>query len=181
MLITAVLDGYSASTRKVKTQDIVRDRLLDAKIPFVFKGKKAMFMTFRARQMRRYIHKYDDHENTLLCVGKSFGAKTMVQGVLNKFHERLHYEKICLVTIDPNWPTNWDLTPNLNDHELRLIYPVDHAYNVYVLGAPRQQCGARLVGPDYVKILNQPVLNYDHYDVIHSPAVALVLDKALSA
>lgn len=101
----------------------------------------------------------------------------MVDRVLNKL-PFLRYSEVAIVTVDPNWALMTDWTPNLNDVNLYVTYPVDYAANVYVIGSKRQQCGAKLKAKGGAK--NYPVLSSNHYNIIEHPFVERELNKAIN-
>lgn len=174
MIIAATLSGWSASSRPLKsrTHEIVSEALEPHAHEHL--AKRAMFTKHRARRFRRFIQRYDFYTNTLLCVGKSLGAKVMVEQVLNRLPE-LHYKKVLCLTIDPCWPLKWDWTPNLNRTTLRLTHPVDWSINVYLVGQPGQQCGAILAGPSHIE--NRAVLRGTHHRMQEHAAVQGALDE----
>ena len=93
---------------------------------------------------------------------------------------RLNYDRVCLFTIDPNWPTFRDWSPNLNDDHLVLTYPVSRAVNIYVKAhTPRQQAGARLVAPATTEIANVQLPDADHYSVVQHPTTRLRLIEVM--
>jgi hypothetical protein len=110
-----------------------------------------------------------------LLVGKSLGARNLVEGVLNRL-KPLEYRKSALVTIDPNWPTFSDLKPNLNRQILHLQHEVGMAINVYAVLPDDQQAGSLLSAKN---VENIPVFDYDHQTISLSKDVEDAVRKAL--
>lgn len=168
MIVAAVLNGWSASTRKeqTRTHALVEELLKDTNVPYTLLGLKAMFIQGRSRRVRDFIIENDSPQNALLCVGKSLGARNMVREVLNKL-PLLFYRKTFLGTIDPNWPELWDLTPNLNRHILMLTRHMTEAANVYFVSQnPYKQAGAMLGAKNDTPVLNIPVNDCDHFTIV---------------
>jgi len=168
-LVVAVANGFSASSRRkhTRTKALVERQLKELGCRYELYGKRSSFMLARSRRFRTFIKDYQGSGKALVCVGKSFGAKQMVQQVLNPIVEKLDYCGIYLVTIDPNWPASWDLTPNLNHSTLRLTKPITKAANVYfVTKGPRKQAGAILATPKGTPCRNFPLTDCDHYSIV---------------
>lgn len=177
MIVAVVLNGWSSSSRKSKTRTnaLVEELLIESEVPFELLGLKSSFFKSRSRRIREHIEALQHPERSLLCVGKSLGARNMVQLVLNKLGP-LSYRRILLGTLDPNWPESWDLTPNLNGRLLHLTCKVDRASSVYHLSTkPRKQAGALLAGPAGVRVDNFPVTDCDHYSIVRHPRSRKVL------
>ena len=179
MIVPVVLNGWSASTRRKRTRThTLVDRILgETGAPHVpVLGLKSMLLYARSRRVRKHIQRYERNDRVLLCVGKSLGARNMVERVLNKM-EKLQYRSVYLVTIDPNWPESWDLSPNLNGHLLRLTHPVTLAVNVYFAAqkGTTKQAGALLSTPKGVPCRNWPVTDCDHFSIVQHPKVRQVL------
>ena len=178
MLIVAVMNGWSASSRRkeTRTATLVREFLYGGGIEFKFLARKSMLFMSRCRKFRRYIMKHNSSENELLIVGKSLGAHNLVVGVLNEL-PKLRYRRTAMLTIDPCWPLLNDWKPNLNSFTLLLRKDLGLAINVYVESDdPDAQVGSRL-GPASPAIMNWPADGYDHYSIVNSEQVfeALVM------
>jgi hypothetical protein len=181
-LTVVVLNGWSSSSRgkKTRTHLLVKRELDRAGADYELLGLKAMFLHARARRVKRFIQEHEGSDRRLLCVGKSLGARNVVQRVLNPIY-RIKYEEIHLMTIDPNWPESWDLTPNLNRCTLRLTRAVTRAANIYY-AAPkgsREQAGAQLVAPPGVPCVNEPVADTDHIKIVEHPLTKQFVRKAI--
>jgi hypothetical protein len=177
MIIAANLDGYSSSSRSpdLRISTHLRFMLDDTERPYqLFTARSRMFRS-KSRAARRFVRKHASPDNVLLCTGKSLGARNIVRYVLNIVGP-LQYKRIYLLTVDPNWPEWWDLTPNLNDETLRLTRFVTEAINVRVISDDlRQQCGAELVGCG--EIVNYNVAGSNHQDIVNHPATLRTLAR----
>jgi hypothetical protein len=166
MLVTVCLDGYSTSIRpgirEVLTNTLSRSDIVNSPI---FSKKSSMFK-LRSRKTRKFILEHNKSSNNLLLVGKSLGAKHLVERVINKLPP-LKYRKIGLFLVDPNWPTLWDWTPNLNGRVLTVKTRVDYAINVYYLGKKREQAGARLCLNSDLPANNVALLDTDHQSIVN--------------
>ena len=178
MIVAAVLNGWASSVSKTRTHHLVEELLVEHEAPFVLKGLKSSFFWSRSRELAKWIQRQESRDSRLLCVGKSLGARHMVERVLNQCFPT-GYGQVRLVTIDPNWPEFWDWTPNLNRQSLKLAAPVTCAVNLYVAGEPRQQCGARLMCTPTTECHNIIVPDCDHYSIVESPTVREVLDEII--
>jgi hypothetical protein len=182
MIVCAVLNGYAASMRaeKTRTNRLVENLLKASGKQYSIVGLKALLVRSHARRLRRFVECGNYETNSLLLVGKSLGARNIVRFVLNNLGQ-LHYHTSFLLTIDPNWPTFWDFTPNLSHRELRVTKPITQAVNLRVDPQhPRQQCGARLVGPAFVPITDIPLGNCTHYSIVPHPRVREELEKLIA-
>lgn len=181
-LTVIVANGWSASSRKLgsRTKALVEHQLKVLGLQYDMLGMRSSFLLRRSRQFRRFIRDHQGSGRSLVCVGKSFGGKQIVEEVLNPINERLDYCGIYLITIDPNWPACWDLTPNLNRHTLRLTKPITAAVNVYfATKEPRKQAGAMLVTPKGTPVKNIPLADCDHYSIVQNPMTEIVIRKTL--
>jgi hypothetical protein len=127
---------------------------------------------------RRFIRQYSSPENSLLCVGKSLGARNMISFVLNEIGD-LHYRRTALVTIDPCWPFVEDWKPNLNGKVLKLSYPVDMATNIFAALPKTEQAGALVQGPSGCGVENIPLSDVDHYSITTSPVVKSAVRRSV--
>lgn len=180
-LTVVVLNGWSSKCReeKTRTHRLVKRELDRAGADYELLGLRASFLYARARRVRRFILDHSGSGRVLVCVGKSLGGRNVVKRVLNHPGD-LRHDKIYLLTIDPNWPETWDLTPNLNRSALRLQRPVTMAWNVYyVTPEPRTQAGARLIAPPGVPCVNEPVTDTDHIKIVGHPITEKFVRKAL--
>lgn len=172
MIVVPIIDGWSASSRpfhlRLKTAAM---KVLphDA----VVLAKRALFSKHRSATFRRFVVEHDHSDNVLLACGKSLGAKVLVDDVLNWLGP-LSYRKVLILTIDPNWPTLKDWTPNLNRCVLQINRPFSRAINVVlVAGSPSQQAGAILSGPCGDKVENRMVHGTTHRDIVDHPEVSM--------
>lgn len=167
MIVAAVLNGWGASSRRreSRTAALVRDVLGDR--DHIIMARRAMFLLPRYRRFRRYIRAHQGHDNALLCVSKSLGSLYMVIHILNQLRP-LVYRRIAFLSIDLNYPTWEDWRPNLNHIVVPLRHRVDSAVNIYVVGRPRQQAGARLAGAN---VTNIAVEGYDHISIVQAAVV----------
>jgi hypothetical protein len=175
MIAIITLDGYSASCRKVKMSDLVDEWLYDLRTEIkdyrlAKMSMKSTMIRSRKRKIREWIVNHSDIADMLICVGKSYGAKNLLDGILP--HPKvqralLNYNAVGLLTVDANFPIWSDWTPNLNDYHFNLPQLVDVAVNVYVQKSnKRKQCGAIVNGSE-----NLSLRGYDHYSVIHAPQI----------
>jgi hypothetical protein len=181
-LTVVVLNGWSASSRgkETRTHLLVKRELDEARANYHLLGLKAMFIHARSRRVKKFIQRHEHRDKALVCFGKSLGARNMVQRVLNTIGP-LEYPEIYLMTIDPNWPESWDLTPNLNGHTLRLTRPVTRATNVYYLApkGSRDQAGALLGSPKGVPTTNHPVKDCDHVSIVEHPKTVELVSQTI--
>jgi hypothetical protein len=121
--------------------------------------------------MKRFILGHQSPSSRLLVVGKSLGARNIVE-VLNGLSARLKYKSVGLITIDPNWPlwSEMKWRPNLNGHCLDLIYPVDMAVNIYAKCPMNEQAGSKLRGSN---VRNVELDSCDHHTIVFHPLVAM--------
>lgn len=181
-LTVVVLNGWSSSSRgeETRTHLLVKRELDRAKANYHLLGLKAMFLYARSRRVKKFIQAHEHKDKALVCFGKSLGGRNVVQRVLNTIGP-LQYQEIHLMTIDPNWPESWDLTPNLNRLTLKLTRPVTRAVNVYY-AAPagsREQAGARLKAPPGVPCQNEPISDTDHIRIVEHPTTERFVRKTL--
>lgn len=170
MIHAYVLNGYGSSLRETRTSRLVREELEEAAVDYTFEAHRAILLSSRSRKIRQRIQRLADREVALLLVGKSLGARNMVERVVNRMGP-VRYRGIYLVTIDPCWPECWDLTPNLNHRTLRVERYVDAATNVqYITIDPREQAGAMLVVPKGVDVRHERVTDADHFTIVEHPA-----------
>jgi hypothetical protein len=178
VLVVAALNGWGASSRPLTNRltEITKKALRGHE--HVFLGKRAMLTGHRSRRFRKFIRQYESPENVLLTVSKSLGARNMVKEVLNPLIGKVDdYAKILLLTIDPCWPLRYDWTPNLNRRTLELKLGVTRGVNVYVIGAPDQQCGALLSGGFGIE--NRGLTKYTHRSITSSVEVRQALDEMI--
>lgn len=175
MIAIITLDGYSASCRKVKMQDLVDEWLHDLRVELkdyrlVKTGMKSTMIRSRKRKIRKWIINHSDIADVLICVGKSYGAKNLLDGILphkDVQQALLNYNAVGMLTVDVNFPIWKDWTPNLNHYHFNLPKLIDVASNIYVKKTnKRKQCGAVVNGAD-----NMWLRGYDHYSVIHAPQI----------
>lgn len=179
MIVTAILDGFSTSSRpfRYRLHPIILWALQDTE--HVALAKRALFAPHRARTMRRFIAKHDNYENTLLVCGKSLGGKIMIDDVINKM-PRLSYKKLFILIVDANWPTCKDWTPNLNHKLLHINRPFDHAINVMnIATTPHQQAGAMIVGPCGYKLENRMIKGWSHKTIVDSPQITAAVEELI--
>lgn len=184
MIHAYVLNGYASSLRKTRTANLVESTLEESGAEYALEAHRAMLISSRSRKVRRRIQRRADPEVALLLVGKSLGARNMVERVINRMGP-VRYRGIYLVTIDPCWPACWDWTPNRNRAVLRLDRYVDDAINVqYVTSDDREQAGALLAAPRNVPLRNEFVTDADHFSVVDHPvtrhAIKTMVAKARS-
>jgi hypothetical protein len=182
-LTVVVLNGWSSSSRgsKTRTHKLVERELERAGADYQLLGLKAMFIYARARRVKKFVKQHEGKGRVLACFGKSLGARNMVKRVLNPIYS-IEYDEIHLMTIDPNWPESWDLTPNLNSCTLRLTRPVSRAVNIYY-AAPkgsRKQAGAILGVPPGVPCVNEPVTDTDHIKIVEHPLTEQLVRKTIA-
>lgn len=172
-IVTAVLNGWGSSSRQreSRTANLVKSALFNRGLEGPFLGKRSMFLASRARRFRRFIRKHQSPELSLLCVGKSLGARNMVTRVLNNLPV-LEYRKVGLLTIDPCWPRDGQLRPNCNREVLYLSYPVTVGINVVAVLPQDQQAGSIVYGEN---VSNVPLNDHDHISIVHSPDVHAAL------
>jgi len=141
MIILAVLEGYSRSTSPVDLSDMT-EALLKGE---VYKRliKKAWLGKHQVRRFVGFVQENESEENVLLLVGKSLGGRNIIR-VFNLIDVNA-YKAVVLFTIDVNWPTWRDLSPNLNKISVAMNDDADMAVNVY-LRTPnkRLQAGCRV-------------------------------------
>ena len=182
-LVVAVVNGWSASSRRRQTRTCALVERQIQKLDLncqAFLAMKGSFLRSRSRTLRSFIRDNQRSGRTLVLVGKSYGAKVLVEKVLNQIAEKLDYFEIYLVTVDPCWPIWADLSPNLNGRTLRLTKPISRAVNVYfATKRPRKQAGALLVGPKGVSLMNVPLTDCDHYSIVQHDVTAHVIQKTL--
>ena len=167
------MDGFSSSIRDLRTHDIILHEIKGCKYKLIWRRGNAF--RFGTRAIRKFIVKNQSKDNILLLVGKSLGGKEIINNVLNKL-PTLNYSTINLLTLDPCWPLLTDWTPNLNDYELEVTYPINKGINLQVIGTPNQQCGAKVVGPN---IKNVEIFNSDHYSIIVNPEVKVAIRRLI--
>lgn len=147
-LVVAIINGYSASLREEneKSSGVVQKCLdIEEVNSYVMVDRKATILRLETRHVRNFIKAHQGLNSSLLCVGKSLGARRIINNVLNKIDVRKGYERIGVVTIDPNWPVFRDPNPNLNKKALYINHMVDYCRNVYLCSSdPRSQAGARV-------------------------------------
>jgi hypothetical protein len=175
MIVVCVLNGWSASSQYEETKTATLVERLTREHERLFLARRSALLRTRTRLYRRFIRRYDNRENELLLVGKSLGARNIVEGVLNRL-KPLEYRRTALVTIDPNWPTFSDLKPNLNRQLLHLEHAVGMAINIFAVLPENQQAGSLLSGPN---VENIPVSDYDHQTITLSREVEEGIRKAL--
>jgi len=181
MIIAACLNGWASFSAPTRTATIVRELLAQEGRPCEFIGLKSRFFWGRSTQIAKFVQRFENRHDDLLLVGKSLGAKHIVERVLN-LAPGLRYRSIHLITIDPNWPTWRDWTPNLNGQVLHVTEPVDGATNLYVLAEnKRQQAGALLGCLPGVPCKNVIVVGADHYSVVESPLVKQTIRKVIKS
>jgi hypothetical protein len=168
-MIVAVLNGWGSSSRnrETRTAALVRDATDDIKSRTML-AKRSMIGWARARRFRKFILEHQDPKQSLLCVGKSLGARNMVSRILNKL-EPLEYYKTGLFTIDPCWPIKGDWKPNLNEKSLQLTHKIDKVINLYAVLPKDQQAGSRVFGDN---VRNFPISDADHYSIVQHDLVA---------
>ena len=179
MIVAAVLNGWTSSLAETRTSQIVLEELRATTVPHKFLGLKSLFFYPRSERVKRFATSNDSPTNKLLCVGKSLGAYHMVTRVLNRCTD-LAYKRIILLTIDINYPTLCDCTPNLNKTVVKLTEPVTQAVNLYVHALePRQQAGALLKTLPGVPCKNKIVDGANHYSIVEAPMVRREIRKAI--
>lgn len=181
MIITVVLNGYSSSVDPTKTSMVVAGVLACLGAPHRTLALKARFAYGQTREVRKFIVSNDDQHHDLLLVGKSLGARNLVERVINRWVSYPSYRSVHLVTIDPNWPEPFNLRPNLNRSTLKMTRALDSATNIFVVGRPDQQAGAMLVGPHGAPIINIPIVGSDHHAISSHPTVRKELSQLVKS
>jgi len=175
-VVVVVLNGWGSSSRRRETRtatmarEVTKGHVAEGR----FLGLRAMLGWSRSRRVRRFILRHQNPHRSLLLVGKSLGARNMVSRVLNRMATPLGYRRVGLVTIDPCWPTRWDLTPNLNRAVLKLTATVDQATNFMAVLPQDQQAGAMVHGP---RVVNVPLSGPDHFTIVQAPEVRAELER----
>lgn len=175
MLVCACVDGYSAHLRDPDMSDFTEQVVKDLAPTFVFKKWRANLFRRRRYALMRWLVQQQNPSKRLVLVGKSLGAVSVVRA-WNALGDRLSYQKVGIVTIDPCWPLLTDWTPNLNNEILLLKHRPTLAINVYVIGTSKMQCGAQILGAN---TLNRAVLTSDHFQVIQTKATRAALCEVL--
>ena len=191
--IVAVLNGWSASTRKTRTAHLVRDVIMDYPYhhPFKLKVWKSLLIKVRSRLMRRWIIKNAHPTNNLLCVGKSLGARNMARRVFKDLHVATMFKRTAFVSIDPCWPLRWNWRPNLNNLPLVLTTQFHLARNIQLVAPPEVQAGAYMMyshshqmwlhhDPPWLKnvTMDYALDGVDHGNIIEHPLVEEVITHA---
>lgn len=177
MLVIAVMNGWSASSRGKHTRTSALVERLTRDQKRVMLHRKALLFASRARMFRRFIKKHESGRNRLLLVGKSLGARNLVVHVLNKFEAPLMYKRSALVTIDANWPVGFDLRPNLNKTVLELENEIDLVLNYVAILPACQQAGALIRGEN---VFNDMVPDADHFSITKSAEVEFGIKSAIA-
>ena len=195
MIVVAILEGYSASSRSRTIIDVFEETK-DAMVglddePIVVLGEKSSILRSRSRKMRRFISDHAHPDSKLLLIGKSYGAKQMINRVVNKLKMEVFQEfaSTYLVTVDPCWPTWTDWTPNLNNRTLQVNKPFTRMRNIMLMAPKRVQAGCRIQyplmllpegekAPDQVNfIAGKP---YTHFSIIEHPQAKTEIGASLS-
>jgi hypothetical protein len=174
-LVVAVLDGWSASARREEDRisSIVREIVKYDAFEENILTKKSLLGMSRSRRFRNFILSKQGSDRSLLVVGKSLGARNIVEGVLNKLPERLNYRKTGLITIDPCWPTWKDFTPNLNKKILHLEHNMGRAVNIMAILPSDQQAGSMVRGSN---VRNVQLYDYTHNSITMSRDVRVEIE-----
>lgn len=185
MIIAVCLNGYSASFRKTRTATIVERVLNENRSESGYKlmARKSTLLAIHRRRMRSMIRRYNDPENSLLVVCKSYGVKNMVDKVINDIGI-LNYSRTAFASIDPCWPTRKDLTPNLNRHSLYLRTRFGFAENIYVVGPRDKQLGSQVHYPiaEMGRVVNRQLWfndGVDHFNVVETEDVEWMIRRAV--
>lgn len=183
MIVLCVLEGYSRSISPVDVSDMVEAELCGADYtPLI---AKSWFGRHQVRRFVKFARQYEHPNNVLFLVGKSLGGRNIVR-VFNRLIPH-RYKGIVIFTIDINYPTFRDWTPNLNQTAVCLWHEPRRAINVYSLEPnKRRQAGAYL-SHDYLPfrdsgfdIANCGVEGYNHQTIVGSPAVKRKLKQTVS-
>lgn len=173
-MIVVVLNGWSSSVRSSSGRISSVVSAATSEVEKIVFSSRATLGGRQARKAKRFILKHQDKYESLLCVGKSLGAKQLICKVLNKL-PALEYRKVGLFTVDPCWPLWYNWAPNLNNKSLNRPNGVTKAYNFYAVLPPNQQAGARVAGAD-----NFPLTGVDHYSIVRSDRVRRGLQVMVS-
>lgn len=181
MLVVACMDGASGSSRyrRLRRRDymsnIVTDAIKEMKIGVhcFFEGKGGIW-NFWDRKLRDFIRDNNEHGNTLVCVGKSYGAKD-VKDEVNKFisEEEVKYDEVRLLFVDAEWI--------FRGKRKLFVAPVDAIFNVY------QRNSKRLNGAEVSSIGTKTIVqtqitdeDVDHFNIVCHPTVKDMLEEALT-
>ena len=177
MLAVAAMSGWSASSRSrhSRISHIVDERTKH--YDRVFLGKRALLGRHRCRRFIRFITNNAVKGNSLLVIGKSLGARNLIEYVLNPMDCYLMiYDKVLVLTVDPCWPSWDEWRPNRNDEPLKLTAPVDKAINIYLSAPTDEQAGAPVVGAENWIISDSSTT---HRNIVMHPWVKVGLNELL--
>jgi len=175
MLVVGVLNGFSGSVKKhsSRTSGVVLALLRDEyKAHYIWRADRSSFLGLGAGRLREFVQEHNAKENSLLLVGKSFGAKNLIDHVVEPLWKNvmLYYKQLFLFTIDPCWPspTNW--SPNRNAEVLKVRAHLTLGRNIQVLAPTNEMGGARVEGPAMENIeVHWP--EADHFSIVQRPIV----------
>jgi hypothetical protein len=195
MIVVAILEGYSASSRSRTIIDVYEQAEREAKLlndqPIVVLGEKSSILRSRSRKMRKFITQHAYPTSKLICIGKSYGAKQMIDRVINKipFSTWKVFSETYLITVDPCWPKLWDWTPNRNADKLHSPQWINRTRNIFLFAPKRMQAGAALVSTELFYSWDGQQLDsqrsigleppYTHYSIIEAPEVKREIIKSL--
>jgi hypothetical protein len=193
-IIVATVDGYSTSSAMYDLETTTRCVLDVNQVDFSLVGVRSRLVVPTWRKVIRHLKHERAASPTVLLVGKSLGAKIILNKVVLRALDM--YEHVYVFTIDPCWP-RWgveptrhglqvprvDWTPNRNGDVLVVPAGVTEAVNVYVESADAsQQCGCPVArdrkGKGVVRNMAFSASHgYDHWNVVGSKAVKSELGK----
>lgn len=161
MIVIEILEGYSRSVSPVDFSDLVMLNFTQHKTePLI---KKAWFGNHQVRRFTKFAQKNQGYGNVLFLAGKSLGGRNIIRvyNRLMKYHhltveQSLQYKAVVLFTVDVNYPTFKDWTPNLNHVWLILNQTPTRGANVYLREAnKRKQAGARVSDVENLAVVGE--------------------------
>lgn len=185
-IVVITLDGYSASTRKVKLKDIVNESISKINKKYTITDQYHLYVRYESARLARskkrktikYLQKYNNDDHILFLIGKSYGGK-VTERILNSV--KLNYHKTFVLTIDPCWPKFFDWSPNCNEDNLFIKnMNVDEIYNIYLVADRRKQCGCPVYSMyKKTRVLNKALPGYKHENITHNNIIDNVFVRYL--
>jgi len=161
MIVIEILEGYSRSVSPVDFSDMIMLNFTQSETKSLI--KKAWFGRHQVRRFTKFARQNQDYKNVLFLAGKSLGGRniTRVFNKLMQYHhltieQSLQYKAVILLTVDINYPTLRDWTPNLNNVWIKLNQTPTRGANVYLREEnKRKQAGARVTDIENVAVVGE--------------------------
>jgi hypothetical protein len=130
------------------------------------------------RRMTQFILSHNEPDNRLLCVGKSYGARDICETLL-LISDKLKYDKVYLVTVDPAW-----IGSRHNKDVLLVPQCIEAAWNVIQWNRYPRGCHTGvIIESDAIRFTGiaeyTEIKNTDHFSIVTHRVTKDVLATAI--